>query len=271
MDATMHAGHDANAQLPGAEAGSVEYSHPLPRSTRGLRALIGHAVMRGVVLGRELGPEFEAVVRRRGFAIGPQDWAQCDAQVDAVLDDLMRRAAERLPAYCGPRAPAARYVAMALRGALLRGIEAYRDTLFAADGQQPVDRELAVPEDPAWLLETANDLLDYLLAVLDALRIPVPGATERLLEANARRRDPVVVHATPTDRENWEARTTWIPDPDGPSYQWCLRRHMGRIHLGRRELGAPSFDRVAVFREEDLGPLIELLRVARSAASPESR
>lgn len=271
MDASMQANHDeSNPLLPLPDAGPTERPCPLPRSTQGLRALIGLAVMRGVVLGRELGPEFETIIRRRGFATGPQDWAHCDAQVDAALDELMGSAAERLPAYCAEGAPAARYVAMALRGGLLRGIEGYRDTLLAADGQQPIDRELAVPEDPAWLLEAANELLDYLLAVLDVLRIPVPGATEHLLEASARQRDPVLVYAAPPDSERWEARTSWIADPDGPSYQWALRRHAGRVHLGRRALADPIFERVAVIREDDLGPLIELMRAAQSAARSSS-
>lgn len=237
----------------------------LPRSVQGIRALIAEAITCGVSLGQELEPEITAVYLKHGPDVSAEDWAGCDAQLDRVLDQLVQAGAEKLPTYCHASAPAARHMAMALHHGLLRGMETYIEALVAEELDRPLGDWCALmPADPEWVLEAADEILHLLLAVLDAIRIPVPGATKFLLRDQAQVLRDRQMHSWLVTEDTWEARTTWIASPDGFSHQWAIQRREDQVHLSRRTIIGDPFEPVCTLRPEDIAPLAEVLSTARA-------
>jgi hypothetical protein len=175
----------------------------------------------------------------------------------------MQAAAQKLPAYCHPQAPAARYIAIGIRAGLLRGMEAYLEYMIAEDTGRPLEDWCALmPADPEWVLTASNEFLRMLLAVLDSIGIPVPGATAMLLQEQAESSYSRPVRSWQTSTGRWEARSACLPNPAGLPYQWALQRHADRVQLARRPVGAEVFEPVGTFRLEDVAPLADLFAAA---------
>lgn len=106
------------------------------------------------------------------------------------------------------------------------------------------------PERPEWLEELVREHLEVMLKRLDHLHVTIEGA---LQPATRKPRDAGVhVFLSAPDTPGREARTGWLPGPNGSRpYQWAALAADGRIHLSRREKGMRHFTIVTSIPESD--------------------
>ena len=234
--------------------------HVLSQDVIGMRSLVGEALRRGHGYASQIVPLLGERIVRNGWTVKLSDLDAAAGVAEEYLLLMLEDAAAWMPTYCAEDSASRSCIKGTIREAIQTGAEQYQHTIrdSAVPAGDILNGSVAPPLDPRWLQSESDRLLHSLLATLTAQGVPVPGATNLLAEMDAKSGEATAVFVSSSGADR-EARTDWIPDPDGLPYQWAVRQRGTAYYIARRTRGRRTWHHAVAVSEGESSVIARLM------------